>query len=299
MLALTGHFIEEEEFNLKSLLLDCVPLLESHTAKNIAECIKQICEEWGISNKILLAVSDNGANIKCAIERELGWKHFSCYTHTLNLSVNDTLKEKNIEELVSKIKGIVRHFKQSNFAWEKLKKFQVQAGATPKRLLQEVPTRWNLYVLHDKTMCRAKGTTKQCNAQDSRHNANLPQLQEEDPTPAPTTSSQTKSIWQDFEEKMQGIQPEGTAQSRAIVEVQRYYDDKIIARTDCPLKWWRDHRSIYPNLYKIAATKLNAMASSVPCERVFSAAGNILNERRTRLGTRKLQQLLFLQQNSL
>lgn len=81
----------------------------------------------------------------------------------------------------------------------------------------------------------------------------------------PTTSSasQTKSIWQDFERRMQGIQPEGTAQSRAIIEVQRYHDDKIIGRTECPLKWWREHKSVYLTLYKIAAIKLNAVASSV------------------------------------
>lgn len=418
LLAVTGHFIEEEEFNLKSILLDCVPLLESHTAKNIADCIKQICDEWCVTDKILLAVSDNGANIKSAIERELRWKHFACYIHTLNLSVTDTLKEQAVTDLISKIKGVVRHFKQSNLAWEKLKKYQEQGGATPKRLLQDVPTRWNstFYMLqrcvelkeplnsamvnlglnaitgYEWFICEelclilqpCEEVTRELSGQKyitgslvipitiglikaleklgiQRHflpvvdklrqdlignlknrflNLNRSKtfgyclfldprfkfyfsdpiiaddikrriisllttqqriVVEDDPTPTtqPSVSSETKSIWQDFDEKMSGIQPEGTAQSRAIVEVQRYHDDKIIARTDCPLKWWREHRNIYPNLYKIAATKLNAMASSVPCERVFSAAGNILNDRRTRLGVRKLQQLVFLQQNSL
>lgn len=96
---------------------------------------------------------------------------------------------------------------------------------------------------------------------------------------------------------MKNIQPDGTNQSRAIVEVQRYLDDKIINRQECPMNWWREHRAAYPHLYKIAAQKLNAKASSVPCERVFSAADNMLNERRARLGIRKLQQLVFLNQN--
>lgn len=39
-----------------------------------------------------------------------------------------------------------------------------------------------------------------------------------------------KSIWQDYHQKMQNIQPDGTAQSRAIVEVQRYLDEKILGR---------------------------------------------------------------------
>ncbi|CAH0714329.1 unnamed protein product, partial [Brenthis ino] len=115
--------------------------------------------------------------------------------------------------------------------------------------------------------------------------------------PQASTSTSTKLIWQDYREKMRNIQPEGTAHSRAIVEIQRYLDAPIIDRSECPLKWWKIHRESYPNLYKVAVQKLNAMASSVPCERVFSAAGNMLNERRTRLGIRKLQQLVFLNQN--
>lgn len=104
-------------------------------------------------------------------------------------------------------------------------------------------------------------------AQDSRVRKNT---QEQDSqVSVPSTSCQTKLIWLDFEQKMQAIQPESTTHSRAIVEVQRYYDDKILARTDCPMKWWREHKTVYPTLYKIAATKLNAMASSVPCERIF------------------------------
>lgn len=105
------------------------------------------------------------------------------------------------------------------------------------------------------------------------------------------------AIWVDYDNKMKNIQPDGTNQSRAIVEVQRYLDDKIINRQECPMNWWREHRAAYPHLYKIAAQKLNAKASSVPCERVFSAADNMLNERRARLGIRKLQQLVFLNQN--
>lgn len=44
--------------------------------------------------------------------------------------------------------------------------------------------------------------------------------------PSASSYQPSKSIRQDFENKMQGIQPEGVSQSRAIVEVLRYYDDK-------------------------------------------------------------------------
>lgn len=126
--------------------------------------------------------------------------------------------------------------------------------------------------------------------EEQNNNISAPRLQE--------SEAPKKSIWKDFNSKMANIQPEGTARSRALVEVQRYLDHPILKRESCPLEWWKENRATYPRLYNIAIRRLNAMASSVPCERVFAAAGNILNDRRTRLGCRKLQQLIFLQQNT-
>ncbi|CAH0717193.1 unnamed protein product, partial [Brenthis ino] len=416
MMAITGHYISETTSELKYCLLDCIPLEESHSAKNLARLIKEICDEWNLSNKVLLAVTDNGSNIKNAIEKELAWKHFPCYSHTLNLIVNDALKSEDITLIINKVKIIVKQFKQSNLAWQKLKKYQEQAGNTPKRLIQEVATRWNskYYMLQRcvelreplnsaminlsmdiltsyewqvcTELCKilqpceevtkelsgekyltgslvipiTTGLTKvlqnyenenlmpivdrvrqdllggignrfnnltqsrtftncmfldprfkfyfndQATALETKRRITAFVIQEQSrqnnatiemSNPQASTSTSTKLIRQDYREKMRNIQPEGTAHSRAIVEIQRYLDAPIIDRSECPLKWWKIHRESYPNLYKVAVQKLNAMASSVPCERVFSAAGNMLNERRTRLGIRKLQQLVFLNQN--
>ncbi|KAF9816277.1 hypothetical protein SFRURICE_003828, partial [Spodoptera frugiperda] len=314
------------------------------TAKYLADTIKSICQEWNVSDKILLAVTDNGANIKSAIERELVWKHFPCYTHTLNLAVSDVLKSQEIAEILNKMKGIILHpceevtrelssqkyitgslvipitvglikaleqlGEQHVFMSDIDKIRQDLIGNIKRRFynLNNSKTFGNCMFLDprfkfyfddphvaEETKRRMVSLVAAQHSRDAVTTNNITiNIEEVEPTSCPRP---IKSIWQDFERRMQGIQPEGTAQSRAIVEVQRYYDDKIINRNECPLKWWREHKSVYPTLYKIAATKLNAMASSVPCERVFSAAGNILNERRTRLGVRKLQQLLFLNQN--
>lgn len=86
-MAITGHYIETVACNLESFLLDCIPLDGNHTAHNLSKEIKRICDEWQVTNKILIAITDNGKNIKNAIEKELGWKHFPCYAHTLNLVV--------------------------------------------------------------------------------------------------------------------------------------------------------------------------------------------------------------------
>ncbi|CAF4948117.1 unnamed protein product [Pieris macdunnoughi] len=104
-------------------------------------------------------------------------------------------------------------------------------------------------------------------------------------------------LWKHYNKQMHNVRPAGTANSRAIIETQKYLDDTVLSPDTNPLEWWRINQQIYPNLAKLAKIKLNAMASSVPCERLFSVAGNILTERRSRLGSRKLEQLLFLQQN--
>lgn len=45
--------------------------------------------------------------------------------------------------IINKVKTIVTHFKRSNTAWNKLKKYQEQANKTVKRPIQDVVTRWN------------------------------------------------------------------------------------------------------------------------------------------------------------
>ena len=58
-------------------------------------------------------LSDNVTNIVAAI-RFTGWKHLPCFAHTLNLIVQDSLKE--IRCIQDKVKGIVEYFHRSTVA---------------------------------------------------------------------------------------------------------------------------------------------------------------------------------------
>ncbi|XP_047505129.1 E3 SUMO-protein ligase ZBED1-like [Pieris napi] len=437
-LGVTGHYIDKDEYVLKSILLECVLLDGSHTSINLATELLRVAEEWQVANKILLAVSDNGSNIKKAIEKDLGWKHFGCYAHSLNLAVQEAMsKSEEVTALEGKIKTIVSYFKRSAKAWEKLKKYQEQAGKTVKRPLQSVSTRWNsiFYMMQrileikeeiNSSLCNLNASamslsqfdwelcenvtkilkpfeevTKEVSAQkyvsgsivipittgliaslenmdtssyletaqmfkqdllgaiktrfanldrsrtftvcmfldprfklyfddpsvaentkqnviqlvtaqihkedrvsqSSQNENGLMELQESTSTQPSTSTSgevQISSVWQHYTQRMKNIQPKGTASSRAIIEVQRYLEDKVVLPTEkiSPLQWWKQRKDVYPHLNALAITKLNAMATSVPCERLFSACGLLLNDRRTRLGTRKVQQLMFLHQNT-
>ncbi|CAH1106915.1 unnamed protein product [Psylliodes chrysocephalus] len=71
--------------------------------------------------------------------------------------------------------------------------------------------------------------------------------------------------------------------SRAIIELQRYLEDEVLSRNKNPLEWWRKNEHNCPYLSPLIRARCCALATSVPCERLFSKARNILNERRTRL----------------
>lgn len=60
------------------------------------------------------------------------------------------------------------------------------------------------------------------------------------------------------------------------------------------IQWWFTRKDSYPNLYKLAVKFLSIPATSATSERVFSVAGNILNEKRSSLSGDHLDMLIFL-----
>ena len=98
-----------------------------------------------------------------------------------------------------------------------------------------------------------------------------------------SSESDELSPWNLFNKCLANAKPQGTSTSRAILEVQRYMYSDILDHSGDPLKWWYDHRAHLPHLSGIAQETLCSLATSVPCEILFSKAGLFLNERRTRL----------------
>lgn len=78
-------------------------------------------------------------------------------------------------------------------------------------------------------------------------------------------------------------------------EVSLYASLPTLSQTEeDPLMWWRLHQSSFPNLSKLAKKFLCIQATSVPSERLFSAAGNIVTTKRNCLKPAKVNQLCFL-----
>jgi hAT family C-terminal dimerisation region len=53
----------------------------------------------------------------------------------------------------------------------------------------------------------------------------------------------------------------------------------------------KDHAQLYPTLARIALNVLPCQASSVPCERLFSASKQTADYRRASLGTKRFEEL--------
>ncbi|XP_045477878.1 E3 SUMO-protein ligase ZBED1-like [Harmonia axyridis] len=121
---------------------------------------------------------------------------------------------------------------------------------------------------------------------------------DEEPPPIPQTSSQLTNVnvWAEFEKEIEKEMVRNPT-AASIIEIDKYLNEPLIKRTDDPLQWWNESRLLYPNLYILMKRRLCVPATSVPCERVFSKAGQVINTKRSSLKPEKASQVLFLQQN--
>ncbi|XP_044732971.1 zinc finger BED domain-containing protein 4-like [Chrysoperla carnea] len=137
--AITVHFLDEN-FTLKSYLLDCFRYNEEHSIDDISGEIKRISSEWNINEKISAVVTDNTKNISAAVEM-CGWNHIPCFGHSLNAIVQSALLE--IKTLHSKIKLIVEHFNSNTQAAENLESIQKQMGVPIQlKVVNDVKMYW-------------------------------------------------------------------------------------------------------------------------------------------------------------
>ncbi|GFR84459.1 zinc finger BED domain-containing protein 4 [Elysia marginata] len=141
-ITVTAHFVSND-WKLHSVVLATVRMTESHTAVNIKDELEAVIHDWGLQEKVFAIVTDNASNMVAAVNL-LKVRHVPCYAHTLNLVVNDTLKElPHLSALRKKVRGIVSHFHSSVKSSEELEQAQRQQGADPLKLIIEVDTRWN------------------------------------------------------------------------------------------------------------------------------------------------------------
>lgn len=88
-MVLTAHYISSD-WVLKTYLLDCFPVTESHIAEFLRNEILNVVSSWGIAEKIYCIVTDNAANMKSAANfgTHLQKKKIVMYFHHSSLATS-------------------------------------------------------------------------------------------------------------------------------------------------------------------------------------------------------------------
>ena len=141
-LSLTGHWLSND-FEQCRAMLRVVPFHSTHTGARISEKLHNILDEYKISNTVFLVLCDSGANMVAGV-RECGLESLSCFIHTLQLSINDSLfSQQAVKTIVTTHRNIVSHFNRSPLAISKLTEIQDQLNLEKQKLIQDVTKRWN------------------------------------------------------------------------------------------------------------------------------------------------------------
>ena len=114
----------------------------------------------------------------------------------------------------------------------------------------------------------------------------------------PTTTSTTRDmsgLWHLFDQQV--AETRRTSTSNAMSEIRQYTQQKNLDRKEDLFLWWKQNCVHYPMLTKLAMKYLCIPGTSVPSERIFSKAGELVSVKRNRLKPKHVNIFLFLNKN--
>lgn len=119
----------------------------------------------------------------------------------------------------------------------------------------------------------------------------IEQINKEISASLPIPSTPNLSIWAEL------ISNSKSETISAEQELDLFNKEPMLNRISCPLEWWQSRGNIYPNLYKMFKENCHVVVTSISCERMFSKAGCVLSDRRSRISTKRTSELIFLNAN--
>ncbi|KAM3876933.1 E3 SUMO-protein ligase ZBED1-like [Diretmus argenteus] len=140
-LTVTAHYVSED-WQIVSHVLQTRAVTESHTGPHLAELLSGVVDEWQLSEKDVVLVSDNAANMISAAE--VGkFPHIKCFAHTLNLASQRALKVDKLSRVLTRIRRVSAFIHRSTTASHLLKVNQERLALPKHKLITDVSTRWN------------------------------------------------------------------------------------------------------------------------------------------------------------
>ena len=138
----TDHYIDKE-WILQNHLLETRHCPQSHTGENLATKLEDMLNAWNLSvAQLSVATTNNGANIVLAMEM-LGWGHFRCLSHSLQLAINQAFEIQQVSRALARARNLVTHFYHSPRSSHLLKEKRSDHKHPSRSLVQQVATRWN------------------------------------------------------------------------------------------------------------------------------------------------------------
>ena len=113
------------------------------------------------------------------------------------------------------------------------------------------------------------------------------------------TSSNAKISLFDFEDDV--IDDTQSLEIDSFENKLRHYKRLTMSKDDkekCNvLDWWKQNKTSFPCLFKAAQAFLHIPAMSVPAEHIFSLAGHVVCDRRSKMLPKNVNKFIFLNKN--
>ncbi|GFR76798.1 zinc finger BED domain-containing protein 4 [Elysia marginata] len=121
---------------------------------------------------------------------------------------------------------------------------------------------------------------------------------EQEVCPQASVLKRKDSIWASHDEAVES-QKQTVEQPtvRPVMEMDKYEKEIVLPRAKNPLLWWKVNGCTMPGLEKLAKKYLSCPATSTPSERLFSKAGELINQRRSNISDKNINVVLFLNKN--
>ena len=109
-MTVTLHFCMPD-FRMQSMVLRTVVFTEAHTGDNLAKELKKILTQFGLDDKTVVYITDQGSNVVKAC-RVIGSERFGCAAHGLHnlIAVDGVIKGPDVQTIICKAKDIIKTF---------------------------------------------------------------------------------------------------------------------------------------------------------------------------------------------
>jgi len=126
--------------------------------------------------------------------------------------------------------------------------------------------------------------------EENSNNSETPEIQT-------ISNNEAVNLWSFLDDKLNTEQTQVTSVSTADNILKQYFSLLHSNRKSKPIDFWIKHKILLGELFNLALKYLVIPATSVPSERIFSKAGEIMPAKRNRTHPKNLDMLIFLNKN--